>query len=515
MLLPYSQPSNDKDEVAVRFAVLNTVPPGFCRKMHILAPGGRLDDLAVLTRDELPLAGLSPTHMEAIQSFREWQEHGITPALGLLMWYLESEQQEDGSFLREEGATAPSVGVAIRFLQIAGTVNVTRSESPSVDRAATWLESQIGTDGLIRLPTSGTIDFGMLARTIKALHLVNPEGKPSPQVEHACRSLSEVAVEPHVWSTYPGGRASTGATALVLSVKATCAELFDEQPDPWWLLNTRNPDGGWGEYGDSPVSKVDNTFWAARACVQSGHPVMGISSDIVADPGHSPYESAMAQRLRVLVGHEVDGLVADLAMKSLTEDADRYAETVVYGLALAEPSAAKQITHEGWAGTQALPLRTPDFLRREPPLYDQLNNVSSRSWWARIVDRTARLRVAESSIGWLAGVSAALAIVGTEVIDGLSALPLGVLAVILVLETLIGIGWLGARQGSRSAMRGVPHLVLAGGLAALVVLLVTSPADTSLRPLSAVALGGLLALIIEVVAVATDKADLLNRLDDD
>ena len=52
-------------------------------------------------------------------------------------------------------------------------------------------------------------------------------------------------------------------------------------------------------------------------------------------------------------------------------------------------------------------------------------------------------------------------------------------------------------------------------LAALVVLLVTSPADTSLRPFSAIALGGLLTLIIEVVAVATDKADLLNRLDDD
>ncbi|MCP4968481.1 MAG: hypothetical protein GY926_25010, partial [bacterium] len=189
----------------MRFAVLNTVPPGFCRKMHLLAPGGQLSDLAAIRRDELPDVGLSPTNMEAIQSFADWQQRGISPSLGLLLWYLESVQLDSGAFLRTTDAPDPSIGVAIRFLQLAGQSGVHRGECDSVNRAATWLENQIIPDGLIRMPASGVVDYGMAARTIRALVAVKGAQPLATPIGSACHALSEVTIGSSVWSTYPGG----------------------------------------------------------------------------------------------------------------------------------------------------------------------------------------------------------------------------------------------------------------------------------------------------------------------
>lgn len=127
----------------------------------------------------------------------------------------------------------------------------------------------------------------------------------------------------------------------------------------------------------------------------------------------------MAQRLRVLVGLSPSPNMTQLAMKSLTDDADRYAETALYGLALSEPLQAALTSNATAADDERLPVRTPDFIRREPPLYDQLADATDRPWWIRSVEAAARARVAEASIGWLAGISASIAIVGNELVDGL------------------------------------------------------------------------------------------------
>ena len=84
-----------------------------------------------------------------------------------------------------------------------------------------------------------------------------------------------------------------------------------------------------------------------------------------------------------------------------------------------------------------------------------------------------------------------------------------------MVEALLVLGWLAARQGSRHRFAGVPHYAMAVVLALLLVLLIKSPPDVDVPPLPTIALTILLSLIIEVIAVATDKADLLNRLGDD
>ena len=228
----------------MRFAVINTVPPGFCRKMHLLAPGGRLEDLASMTRDDLPRAGLSPTHMEAIEGFGEWHRRGIAPALGLLMWYLESVQLPSGGFLRTDDATNPSVGVAIRFLQIAGQLGIERDECESVDRAAVWLEGQIGADGLIRQPITGLIDHGTLARAVRSLELVASDPCHAAPIERGCAALVGAQIGPCVWPIYPGGKPATGSTALAITAAVTCAGRLDLAPDLDWLLDAESAAGG-------------------------------------------------------------------------------------------------------------------------------------------------------------------------------------------------------------------------------------------------------------------------------
>ena len=195
-------------------------------------------------------------------------------------------------------------------------------------------------------------------------------------------------------------------------------------------------------------------------------------------------------------------------MLSLTEEADRYAETALHALVLAEVLDADR----GGTATASLPLSTPDFIRREPPLYDQLADVSSRRWWLRLVEGASRRRLAEASIGWVAGLSAAIAMVGEELFNGLNALPVVALGALLAVQTLLALGWLAARQDRQRKFNGVAHFLLAVGLSALLVLLVASPDDVDLSVGPAVVLVLLLALIIEVIAIATDKADLLNRL---
>ncbi len=493
----------------MRFAVINTVPPGFCRKMHLLAPGGRLDDLANLTRDDLSQAGLSPTHMEAIEGFGEWRDHGVPPNVGLLMWYLESTQLPSGAFLRTPDAPSPSIGVVIRYLQIAGTLGITRSDCDSVDRAADWLEGQVGDDGLIRMPITGNVDYGMLARAIRSLHGVAPGGGASHALERGCFALAKVRLDGSIWPTYPNGKPSSGATSLAIAAATQCPDLFDFGPDAEWLLEIRNPDGGWGEFEGSP-SKVDNTFWTSRACLSVGADIGNVPPDLLNPSGPTSYELAMTRRLRVLLDKEPDDGLTDMAMRCLNDDADRYAETVLYGLALAETSTA------AWSTSEAkLPVRTPDFIRREPPLYDQLGQVSDRSWWLSLVNRAAQVRAAEASIGWLAGLWAAIALISEEFVSGLASLPLVPLLALLLLEAVLIFGWLAARQAAGNWLSGLRHLMSAGGLALLLVLLLTGPEDTNLSILPGIALTAILTLVVEVVSVATDKADLLNRLGDD
>jgi hypothetical protein len=154
-------------------------------------------------------------------------------------------------------------------------------------------------------------------------------------------------------------------------------------------------------------------------------------------------------------------------------------------------------------------------LRREPPLYDQLADVSGRRRWLGLVERAAGLRVAESSIGWLAGLSAAIAMIGEELVNGLAALSIVPLLVMLVVESMLVAGWFAARQSRHRRFNGVPHFVLAVVLALLLVLLIKAPPEVEISLLPTVILTILLSLIIEVISVATDKADLLNRLGDD
>lgn len=493
----------------MRFAVINTVPPGFCRKMHLLAPGGRLEDLAELKRDDLSEAGLSPTHMEAIEGFVEWRDHGVPPAVGLLMWYLESTQLPSGAFLRTPDAPSPSIGVVIRYLQIAGTLGITRGDCDSVDRAVNWLEGQVGDDGLIRQPISGNVDYGMLARGIRSLRSVYHPDDGSSALERGCVALAKARLGGSIWSTYPEGNPSAGATSLAIAAVSDCEELFDFAPDPTWLLEIRNPDGGWGEFEGSP-SKTDNTFWTGRACKIAGVELGSVDRELTTLKDRTNYEIAMAHRLSVLLDQNPGEQVTDLAMRSLNDDADRYAETVLYGLALAETSTA------AWSkADERLPVQTPDFLRREPPLYDQLGQVSDRSWWLGLVNRAAQVRAAEASIGWMAGLWAAIALISEEFVNGLAALPLIPLLLLVALEALLAAGWLAARQMSSRPLAGLSHLSLACGLAVLLVLLLTGPGDSDLTVLPGIALTALLALVVEVVSVATDKADLLNRLGDD
>lgn len=478
--------------------------------MHILAPGGRLEDLAALSRDDLPRAGLSPTHMEAIQGFAEWYKRGITPTVGLLMWYLESVQREDGSFLRTEDATLPSIGVAVRFLQIAGQLGIHRGECESVERGARWLESQIGDDGLIRMPITGLVDFGMLARTIHSLYLVSSETSDMQILGPATAALLDAQIGPNIWPTYPDTGPSVGATSLCVNVLSVCKNLVGGRTaSPHWLLEVRNPDGGWGEYAGSP-SRFDNTFWAARACVSAGVEPSALSpTGVTGDGKRSDYDRAMVARTAHVLGERADepGLPA-AAIQSLDDEMDRYATTALLGLAVSEAAELPTVD-------RALPIRTPEFIRREPPLYDQLAHTGRWPWWTTVVDRTARARLAEASIGWLAGLSAAIAVVGEEFVNGLASLPTVPLICLSMLGVLVILGWVGAQQKPGRRLAPVAHVAISGLIAGLLVLLIRNPANIDLPLLPTTVLGLLLTAIIEAVATATDKADLLNRLRED
>ena len=135
------------------------------------------------------------------------------------------------------------------------------------------------------------------------------------------------------------------------------------------------------------------------------------------------YDLAMAQRLRVLARGRGEQPVIEAAIRSLNDDADRYAETVLLGLAVSE-SARVRNRHRPGSSRPLLP--TGPDTRLPPPRATPLRPARPRSAhgrrWAGLVERGARARVAESSIGWLAGLSAAIAMIGEELVNGLSAL---------------------------------------------------------------------------------------------
>ena len=497
----------------MRFAVLNTVPPGFCRKMHVLAPGGRLDDLAELRRDMLPAAGLSPTHMEAIQGFADWRARGISPVLGLAMWYFETCQTPGGAFLRTDDAPEPSIGVAIRYLQLAGQLGIARQECDAVDLAAHWLELQVEEDGALYMPASGALDFGMMARAIRGLTLVNPQGRPTEPVHRLGSRLAHASTGESVWSTYPGGEPSTGATSLTLAAMAAAPHAFDQEPDPTWLLEAANPDGGWGEYEGSP-SKIDNTFWAYRGIGRTSQEHTEVVGQWLNQcPISSDYERAMATRLSVALGTAVhDEQLTDLALDAMASGADRYAETALHSVALAEALTLEQANEAAAASHHQLPVRTPQFLRHEPSIYDQLAETSTTRRWTSFVDRCARLRVFETTIGWLAGMSAAVAVIGEELIEGIQALPTVALVAVASIETILVAAWLAIRHSNRRPLNGLPHFILALVLAGLIMAVIQAAPELTLSRFPVVVLTVMLGLIIDAIAVATDKADLLNRL---
>lgn len=481
--------------------------------MHVLAPGGRLEDLTTLTRDDLPRAGLSPTHMEAIQGFDEWYQRGIPPAVGFTMWYLESVQRPDGSFLRTEDASMPSIGVAIRFLQIAAHFGVHRDECESVEGAAAWLEGQLDSSGLIRMPVSGLVDYGMLGRTVRALVGVSSCAQHEPAIERASDALVQARLADDVWPTYPEGKPSTGATSHAVMALAESGLTDISDADLSWLLSVQNADGGWGEYEGSP-SQIDNTFWTYRACqlVAPGAALVP-SADLREQASEEAYEIAMRARLGALAGWPPEEELTGLVFDALTDDADRYAKTALHGLAAAEQNKRADLVTE--SAKRSFPVRTPEFIRREPPLYDELAELTSYGAWMRFVDWTARSRVAENSIGWLAGLSAAIAVTSEELVGGLSAIGTAPLIAVLVVEALLMLGWVASRQQQRQSLRGIPHLGFALLIAVLVVLLIRSPPEVEIPPLATVVLLCGLGLLVEVVSVATDKADLLNRIAND
>ena len=105
-------------------------------------------------------------------------------------------------------------------------------------------------------------------------------------------------------------------------------------------------------------------------------------------------------------------------------------------------------------------MRTPEFIRREPQLSDQLAETTTWWWWTRSVERTARARLFGSSIGWLAGLSAAIALRGEELVNGLASLSLAPLLGLLLAEVFVTAGWLGAQQRPGRRLRSVAHLGL-------------------------------------------------------
>lgn len=382
--------------------------------------------------------------MEAIQGFAEWHKRGITPTLGLLMWYLESVQREDGSFLRTEDATLPSIGVAVRYLQIAGQLGIHRGECESVDRGARWLEDQIGDDGLIRMPVTGLVDFGMLARTIRSLNLVSAGDSYVERLGPAFKALNAAQLGSGVWPTYPDGEPSTGATSLAIVALANRPESLDVDPDPTWLLDAQNDDRGWGEFAGSP-SRSDNTFWAVRACLAAGTYASPTEPNRKVDAGNSQlYDEVMIVRERCLFENVAfDTKLLDRSVESLTDETDRYAATALLGLALCE---MLQQESDSSLSDETLPVRTPEFIRREPPLYDQLAETVSLPSGMRLVEWASTIRLAEGSVGWLAGLSAAIALIGEELVNGLASLSTPPLIGLLILGGLVVAGWLAAQQ---------------------------------------------------------------------
>jgi hypothetical protein len=493
----------------MRFTLLNTVPQGLCRKLHILAPGGQLDDLAAITRDDLQRADLSPTHMELIQGLADWRDHGIPPTLGLVLWYFETIQHDDGTFRRTTDTTTPSIGLPIRLLQAAGTIGLDTDSAALIYDSATWLTHQLEPDGRLEMPATGLLDHGQQARALRSLHLVNSLIDRS----RARANLIDAQTGPSIWPSYPGGAPATGATSLILTAIATEPGHYDCTPDPTWLLEAQNPHGGWGEHPGSPT-QVDNTFWATRALLHLGAEIPDqIPQWLARFQPTTGYETAMTARLQTLLGqhHESDN-IERLTLASLDERADRYSQTCLYALALAEIAAQRPADSTHTAGR--LPIRTPEFIRREPPIYDQLAEITTRTWWLRTTNKLARARLMESAVGWLVGTSAALAVLSGELLAGLRSLPTLVLLPLLIIEAILSLSWLSIRSGT-GRLGGFPHFGFAILIAVGLTFLVTSPPDAAMDVAPALALTAILTLIIDGVAVATDKADLLSRLDDE
>lgn len=113
------------------------------------------------------------------------------------------------------------------------------------------------------------------------------------------------------------------------------------------------------------------------------------------------------------------------------------------------------------------------------------------------------------------GSSAAIALVGEELVNGLASLPVLPLAVLLIIEVVVVAGWLATQQRPGRRLQSITHLAESFVIGLLLVLLIKNPEAIEISLLPTIIFALFLTVIVEAISVATDKADLLNRLSED
>jgi hypothetical protein len=467
-----------------------------------------------------------------------WRDNQVPPDVALALWLLRDLEEGVGPSAWRKGLMSTDTsGPGIRYIQLAAMLGEDRSSDAALRRMVDELRACQMPDGGVPLVMAGApSEVGQTGRAYRVLRMLD-DPELDDWLHEMVSYLRDTASSPGkgivAWPRYVGQTTmTTGSTshAVIALMEAGDADNL-VVGGIRFLLGAQQSDGGWPEVAGFP-STEQSTFLVVRAlqaAIKSGHleeeATAALERTVIwfrqlpSRGTRHTYRLCFTVRLGVLLGllgdRGFDRLVSELAHRrrqTLRLDADNFAETVIWAVTLLECArSAEKVGQPRHPQLTKLPSLPPQFLASGAYAYEFLYRIAGTRRWVRWVDRIVELRMIERVVGVLLGVFVALGVVDDHLVARIDAASGDVRQVVAGgVLALLALGWNAAKTTVRSSVSdsiGSSSVSLA--VATVLAWILFTP---GLGIASVVILGGLVWLVIDVVAFSADTSGLLDRV---
>lgn len=519
--------------------VVSVPVPGLWQKFRLLSEDGSLSGWDV----SVPIAlleemGIPRSQFQVAFMLDSWREHNVPPDVALALWLLREREDGRGFIQRQERIAVEELGPAIRYIQLVAMLGEDCSSDPVLRRVLAWLlDRQLSDGGFPLIVPLSRSEVGQSGRVYQALRLLNDpalDDRIQRIVEFVRASACWLDDDTVAWPRFAHNLMSaTGSTSHAIGVLTGAGVAHDlVAGGVRYLLAVQQRDGGWSEIAGNE-STAQNTFLVVRALQAALEAGLAAEQDTLVAlkraSGWLRQRASMrarvtyqrcfmvriALRLGMLNERRCERLFNELAHRRrqvLRLDADTYVETELWAITLLECAReADRMDRPRHPQLTRLPSLPPPFLVSGAYAYEFFYRLAGGRRRVRIVDRVVDWRVVERVVGVLLGMFVALGVVDDYLVSRIDSAT-GDLRQTVTASVLLALaaGWVAAKTTVRSSLAGaVSSSVVSAAVSIFLVWILFTP---GLRTPAVMMLGGLVWLIVDVVAFSADTSGLLDRV---